>query len=38
MRKMQCNANFLYFLAKICSALQISFCKTDNSFCNLYIR
>ena len=29
---------FLVFLGKICSVLQISFCKTDNTFCNLYIR
>lgn len=25
-------------LGKICSVLQFSFCKTDNTFCNLYIR
>lgn len=29
---------FLVFLGKICSVLQFSFCKTDNTFCNLYIR
>lgn len=29
---------FLVFLGEICSVLQVSFCKTDNTFCNLYIR
>lgn len=29
---------FLVFLGKICSVLQFSFYKTDNTFCNLYIR
>ena len=24
---------FLVFLGEICSALQISFCRTDNTFC-----
>ena len=43
--KFAAHCKFLVFLSEICSALQISFCrtdntfcKTDNTFCNLYIR
>ena len=36
--KFAAHCKFLVFLGEICSVLQISFCKTDNTFCNLYIR
>lgn len=36
--KFAAHCKFLVFLSEICSVLQISFCKTDNTFCNLYIR
>ena len=31
--KFAVHCKFLVFLGKICSALQISFCRTDNTFC-----
>lgn len=36
--KFAAHCKFLVLLGEICSVLQISFCKTDNTFCNLYIR
>ena len=36
--KFAVHCKFLVLLSEICSVLQISFCKTDNTFCNLYIR
>ena len=31
--KFAAYCKFLVFLGEICSALQISFCRTDNTFC-----
>ena len=31
--KFAVHCKFLVFLGEICSALQISFCRTDNTFC-----
>lgn len=31
--KFAAHCKFLVFLGEICSALQISFCRTDNAFC-----
>ena len=31
--KFAVHCKFLVFLSEICSVLQISFCRTDNTFC-----